>query len=149
MDKVPGWPKVGRRTEGKWLLECGSLDALVARAGEIKGVVGENLRSSLDWLPRGRELLTIKKDCDLAGYIDGLPALEAIAMGAGALFLLRPVTSPHGKWILFGFVGTLLIGPVAMVFEVPPIQVLIAWTPDAIPATATETFYRTEVVHGL
>ena len=82
VDNVPGVPKVGPKTAVKWLLEYGSLDALVARAGEIKGVVGENLRQSLNWLPKGRELLTIKKDCDLAAYIDGLPALDAIPMGA-------------------------------------------------------------------
>ena len=82
VDNVPGVPKVGPKTAVKWLLEYGSLDALVAHAADIKGVVGENLRQSLDWLPRGRELLTIKTDCDLAAYIDGLPALDAIPMGA-------------------------------------------------------------------
>ncbi len=82
VDNVPGVPKVGPKTAVKWLLEYGSLDALVARASEIKGVVGENLRASLDWLPQGRALLTIKKDCDLTGYIDGLPAMDSIAMGA-------------------------------------------------------------------
>jgi DNA polymerase-1 len=81
VDNVPGVPKVGPKTAVKWLLEYGSLDALVAHAADIKGVVGENLRQSLDWLPRGRELLTIKTDCDLAAYIDGLPALDAIPMG--------------------------------------------------------------------
>ena len=81
VDNVPGVPKVGPKTAVKWLLEYGSLDALVARAGEIKGVVGENLRQSLDWLPQGRALLTIKKDCELTAYIDGLPAMESIAMG--------------------------------------------------------------------
>ena len=89
VDNVPGVPKVGPKTAVKWLLEYGSLDALVARAGEIKGVVGDNLRSSLDWLPKGRELLTIKKDCDLADYIDGLPAMESIAMGAQNTSALR------------------------------------------------------------
>ncbi len=82
VDNVPGVPKVGPKTAVKWLLEYGSLDALVAHAADIKGVVGENLRKSLDWLPRGRELLTIKTDCDLAAHIDGLPALDAIPMGA-------------------------------------------------------------------
>ena len=81
VDNVPGVPKVGPKTAVKWLLEYGSLDALVARAGEIKGVVGENLRQSLDWLPQGRALLTIKKDCDLTAYIEGLPAMESIATG--------------------------------------------------------------------
>ncbi len=81
VDNVPGVPKVGPKTAVKWLQEHGSLDALIARSGEIKGVVGDNLRASLDWLPKGRELLTIKKDCDLAAYIDGLPAMDSIATG--------------------------------------------------------------------
>ena len=80
VDNVPGVAKVGPKTAVKWLLEYGSLDALVARAGEIKGVAGENLRQALDWLPRGRELLTIKTDCDLSPYIEGLPALDQVTM---------------------------------------------------------------------
>lgn len=80
VDNVPGVPKVGPKTAVKWLLEYGSLDALVARAGEIKGVAGENLRNALDWLPKGRELLTIKTDCDLIDHVQGLPALESITM---------------------------------------------------------------------
>ena len=82
VDNVPGVPKVGPKTAVKWLLEYGSLDALVAKASEIKGVVGENLRNSLDWLPQGRTLVTIKKDCELDDYIAGLPAMESIAIGA-------------------------------------------------------------------
>ncbi|MGH6639415.1 MAG: DNA polymerase I, partial [Polaromonas sp.] len=74
----------------------GSLDALVARAGEIKGVVGENLRQSLDWLPKGRALLTIKKDCELADYIDGLPAMEAIAIGAQQAEALKAFYEKYG-----------------------------------------------------
>ncbi len=80
VDNVPGVPKVGPKTAVKWLLEYGSLDALVARAGEIKGVAGENLRNALDWLPKGRELLTIKTDCDLVAHVEGLPSLDAITM---------------------------------------------------------------------
>ncbi len=96
VDNVPGVPKVGPKTAVKWLLEYGSLDALVAKAADIKGVVGENLRSSLDWLPRGRELLTIKKDCELTEYIDGLPALEAIAMGAQQTGELKSFYEKYG-----------------------------------------------------
>ena len=96
VDNVPGVPKVGPKTAVKWLLEYGSLDALVARAGEIKGIVGDNLRSSLDWLPKGRELLTIKKDCDLADYIDGLPAMDSIAMGAQQTGALKAFYEKYG-----------------------------------------------------
>src|SRR5690606_31397548 len=78
VDNVPGVEKVGPKTAAKWLLEYGSLDALVARAGEIKGVAGENLRKALDWLPQGRQLVTIKTDCDLVEHVAGLPALDAM-----------------------------------------------------------------------
>jgi len=81
VDNVPGVEKVGPKTAAKWLQEFGSLDALVARAHEVKGVAGENLRKALDWLPTGRQLLTIKTDCDLNGFVPGLPALEAIRAG--------------------------------------------------------------------
>jgi DNA polymerase-1 len=96
VDNVPGVPKVGPKTAVKWLLEYGSLDALVARADEIKGVAGQNLRDTLDWLPKGRELLTVKKDCDLAGYIAGLPALDAIAVGAPHTSALRTFYLKYG-----------------------------------------------------
>jgi DNA polymerase-1 len=96
VDNVPGVPKVGPKTAVKWLLEYGSLDALVARAGEIKGVVGENLRQSLDWLPKGRELLTIKKDCDLVDHVEGLPAMDSIAMGPQQTRALKDFYEKYG-----------------------------------------------------
>ena len=96
VDNVPGVPKVGPKTAVKWLLEYGSLDALVAKAGDIKGVVGDNLRQSLDWLPKGRELLTIKKDCDLVEYITGLPDLQAITMGAQQTDALKAFYEKYG-----------------------------------------------------
>ena len=65
VDNVPGVEKVGPKTAAKWIAEYGSLDGVIANADAIKGVVGENLRRALDWLPRGRELLTVK--CDVAG----------------------------------------------------------------------------------
>jgi len=65
VDNVPGVPKVGPKTATKWLTEFGDLDALMARATEVKGVVGDNLRGALDWLPMARRLVTIKTDCAL------------------------------------------------------------------------------------
>ncbi|MEN9396823.1 MAG: hypothetical protein RLZ81_1353, partial [Pseudomonadota bacterium] len=81
IDNVPGVPKVGPKTAAKWLQEYGSLDNVVAHADQIKGVAGENLKKSLDWLPTGRLLLTIKTDCDLNGWVPDLPAIDSIATG--------------------------------------------------------------------
>jgi DNA polymerase-1 len=65
VDNVPGVEKVGPKTAVKWLAQYGTLDNLIRHASEIPGVVGENLRKSLDWLPQGRALLAIKCDVDL------------------------------------------------------------------------------------
>ncbi|HSC95394.1 MAG TPA: DNA polymerase I [Burkholderiales bacterium] len=65
VDNVPGVEKVGPKTAVKWLTQYNSLDNVMRHASEIPGVVGENLRKSLDWLPKARALLTIKCDVDL------------------------------------------------------------------------------------
>ena len=65
VDNVPGVDKVGPKTAAKWLAQFGSLDALMAQAADIGGVVGENLRKSLHWLPTARELVTVRRDCEL------------------------------------------------------------------------------------
>ncbi|MDE2595173.1 MAG: DNA polymerase I, partial [Burkholderiales bacterium] len=80
VDNVPGVEKVGPKTAVKWIAEHGSLDGVMAAAGSIKGVAGENLRKALDWLPQGRRLITIVTDCDLSGHVSNWPALEALAL---------------------------------------------------------------------
>ena len=77
VDNVPGVPKAGPKTANKWLAEFGNLDNLMASADQVKGVVGENLRASLDWLPQARQLITVKKDCDLSPHLPGLDDLHA------------------------------------------------------------------------
>jgi DNA polymerase-1 len=78
VDNVPGVHKVGPKTAAKWLLEYGSLDKLMENAHEIKGVAGENLRQAVDWLPKGRALVTMKIDCDLNGWVSDLPSLASL-----------------------------------------------------------------------
>ena len=96
VDNVPGVSKVGPKTAVKWLLEYGSLQGVVDNAAHIKGVVGENLRQALDWLPTGRSLLTIKTDCDLNGWVPGLPAMDSIAAYAQDTGALRLFCEKYG-----------------------------------------------------
>jgi DNA polymerase I len=77
VDNVPGVPKAGPKTANKWLAEFGDLDNLMANADRVKGVVGENLRATLDWLPQARQLITVKTDCDLSPHLPGLDDLHA------------------------------------------------------------------------
>ena len=73
-DNVPGVEKVGPKTAVKWLGQYHTLDGLVAHAGEVGGAVGENLRKTLDWLPKARELLTIRCDVPLPVPLEQLTA---------------------------------------------------------------------------
>ncbi|TXI35713.1 MAG: DNA polymerase I [Nitrosomonas sp.] len=71
-DNVPGVQKVGPKTAVKWLVQYGSLENLIAHAGEIKGAVGDNLRQALAWFDTSRQLITIKCDVDLPVKITDL-----------------------------------------------------------------------------
>ena len=74
VDNVPGVEKVGPKTAVKWLTQYGTLDNIIAHADEIGGVVGENLRRALDWLPQARRLITVKCDVTLPQKYDELVA---------------------------------------------------------------------------
>ena len=76
VDNVPGVEKVGPKTAVKWLTQYGTLDNIVMHAQDIGGVVGENLRKALDWLPKARELITIKCDVELPAHVSTLQPLE-------------------------------------------------------------------------
>ena len=80
IDNIPGVDKVGPKTACKWIDKYGSLEGVLAHAGEISGLAGENLRRMVDWLPKARQLLTIKRDVELPvsfrSLADGRPDLE-------------------------------------------------------------------------
>jgi DNA polymerase-1 len=80
VDNIPGVDKVGPKTAAKWIQEHGSLEGVIAAAPQMKGVVGENLRRAVDWLPRGRRLVTVVTDCDLSGHVLGWPEFDALAL---------------------------------------------------------------------
>ncbi|MBI2960952.1 MAG: DNA polymerase I [Betaproteobacteria bacterium] len=86
VDNVPGVQKVGPKTALKWLQQYGSLDGVIAHAGEIGGVVGENLRAALEWLPKARELLRVKCDVALPVAPEGLVPQPREEQELAALF---------------------------------------------------------------
>jgi DNA polymerase-1 len=80
IDNIPGVDKVGPKTACKWIEKYGSLEGVLANAGEITGLAGENLRKMAQWLPKARQLLTIKRDVELPvtlqALAEGKPDLE-------------------------------------------------------------------------
>jgi DNA polymerase-1 len=86
VDNIPGVAKVGPKTAAKWLAEYHTLDTVIARADEVKGKVGENLRDALGHLPMSRELATIRCDVELDVGIEALVAAPADVEALRTLF---------------------------------------------------------------
>jgi DNA polymerase-1 len=138
VDNVPGVAKVGPKTAAKWLAEYGSLEALLARADEIKGVAGENLRQARDWLPTGRQLVTMKTDCDLQAHVPGWPSLDGVLMQAPDEAALVDFYKQYGfKGLVTSLEGggskdntsTVIspsgVGEVGQLFDAPPVSEVV------------------------
>jgi len=79
-DNLIGIDKVGEKTAVKWIVQYGSLDAVLEHADEIKGVVGEKLREQKDRAIRNRKLNHLLTDVDLPfgpGDLERKPIDEA------------------------------------------------------------------------
>ncbi len=76
IDNIPGVDKVGPKTACKWITQYGSLEGVIAHADEIPGLAGENLRKVKDWLPKARELLTVKRDVALPVSFEDLTVFQ-------------------------------------------------------------------------
>ncbi|HHX4057932.1 DNA polymerase I [Burkholderia contaminans] len=94
VDNVPGVEKCGPKTAVKWLSQYDSLDGVIEHAGDIKGVVGDNLRRALDFLPLGRKLVTVDTACDLAPHLESIEA--SLKTDGEARDLLRDIFARYG-----------------------------------------------------
>ncbi|VWD13750.1 DNA polymerase I [Burkholderia contaminans] len=94
VDNVPGVEKCGPKTAVKWLAQYDSLDGVIEHAGDIKGVVGDNLRRALDFLPLGRKLVTVDTACDLAPHLESIEA--SLKTDGEARDLLRDIFARYG-----------------------------------------------------
>ena len=61
-DNIPGIPGVGDKTAVKLLQQYGTLENILAHAGEVKGKLGEKLATFADQARKCRELATIRTD---------------------------------------------------------------------------------------
>ncbi|TXH91044.1 MAG: DNA polymerase I [Rhodoferax sp.] len=135
VDNVPGVEKVGPKTAAKWLAEYGSLQGVVANAGNIKGVAGENLRKALDWLPTGQQLLKIKTDCDLTGWVDGLPAMDSVVANA------EDTRALHGFYTKYGFKGLAKAMEAQLAGGTAAASTPVAFSTPAPPAAAMDDMF--------
>ncbi|CAB4788800.1 unannotated protein [freshwater metagenome] len=71
-DNLPSIPGVGEKTASKWIIEHGSLQALVDGAGKIPGKVGESLRANIQVALTNRELTQLIHDVPLDVSMESL-----------------------------------------------------------------------------
>jgi DNA polymerase-1 len=71
-DNLIGIDKVGEKTAVKWITQYGSLDAVLAAAEDISGVVGNNLREQKQRAILNRELNHLLTDVDLGVALSDL-----------------------------------------------------------------------------
>ena len=104
-DNIPGVPKVGQKTAAKWLMEFKDLEGIKSNAELIKGVVGENLRNSLNELDRNIELVSLKEDVDIGVSFESLLEFNANQEKLDELFSeleFKPMAKNSSQAISFG-----------------------------------------------
>ena len=62
VDNIPGIPSVGEKTAKKLIKEYGSMENVIANAENIKGKLGENIRSNVEQARISKQLATIILD---------------------------------------------------------------------------------------
>jgi DNA polymerase-1 len=99
-DNIPGVPGIGEKTALKLILEFGTLDTLLERAGEVKGKNGERLREFADQARLSRTLATIDLDTpidyryeDLAVSPPDMKRLAELFREYGFTTLMKELTS--------------------------------------------------------
>ncbi|HEY5975467.1 MAG TPA: DNA polymerase I, partial [Geobacteraceae bacterium] len=99
-DNIPGVPGIGEKTAIKLIQEFGSMDALLARAGEVKGKTGERLQAFADQARLSRQLATIDQQVpisyDLADFASTPPdnrRLAELFKEYGFTTLMKELTS--------------------------------------------------------
>ena len=85
-DNIPGVPGIGEKTATKLILEFGSLEQLLERAGEVKGKNGEKLREFREQALLSRRLATIDCNVPLEVALETLTAREPDQETLNAIF---------------------------------------------------------------
>lgn len=136
-DNIPGVPGIGPKKASALIAQYGSLDEVIARADEVKGKMGENLRAHIDDALLSRKVATIRTDApvELDFEATSFPAFSADEVSA-ALGTLG-ITAMQNRFLaLIGGEGG--AAAASSVFEIPAMVRAAAGDADALGAVAAE-----------
>ena len=136
-DNIPGVPGIGPKKASALIAQYGSLDEVIAHAGEVKGKMGENLRAHIDDALLSRKVATIRTDApvELDFEATSFPAFSADEVSA-ALGTLG-ITAMQNRFLaLIGDEGG--AAAAASTFEMPTIERTAAGDAEALAAVASE-----------
>ncbi len=85
-DNLPSIPGVGEKTAAKWVIEFGSLAALLEQSGKVAGKVGEALRANIESVRRNRELTQLIHNAPIDLSIEALQWSGVALENLSALF---------------------------------------------------------------
>lgn len=134
-DNIPGVPGIGPKKASALIAQYGSLDEVIAHAGEVKGKMGENLRAHIVDALLSRKVATIRTDApvELDFEATSFPAFSADEVSA-ALGTLG-ITAIQNRFLaLIGGEG----GAAASTFEIPAVLRAAAGDAGALGAVAAE-----------
>jgi DNA polymerase-1 len=86
IDNVPGVPGIGPKTAAELINKYGTLDELLAHAGEVKGKRGEALLAARDSVRVSRELVRLRDDAPLPKTLSELHRVDPDRERLRALF---------------------------------------------------------------
>ncbi len=86
VDNVPGITKCGKVTAAKWIAKYGSIENLVAHAGDVTGKLGEYLREGMAFLPTSQKLVTINLKAPVPEAVTDLVMKEVEAEKLAAFY---------------------------------------------------------------
>ena len=136
-DNIPGVPGIGPKKANALIAQYGSLDEVIAHADEVKGKMGENLRTHIDDALLSRKVATIRTDApvELDFEATSFPAFSADEVSA-ALGTLG-ITAMQNRFLaLIGGEGGVV--PAASAFEMPAVSRAAAGDAEALAAVAAE-----------
>jgi DNA polymerase I len=86
VDNVPGVPGIGPKTAAELINKFGSLEALLAAAGEVKGKRGVAIAESREAIRLSRELVRLREDVPLPKTLEELHRIDPDKERLRALF---------------------------------------------------------------